>query len=176
MLAGPTPASCSVSLPLHGCKVALAVCGPQAADYTAVQTPASCSVSLPLHGCRVVPAVLWSASCRLKPTHPPAELLVTLSYCLHVRLLASRMRACCRGGRGPRHWVSKYGLTRPAPYALQFIALGYYYYSCATPCRSLIDAVCAAAFDARWIASPLASHWPAGLQVLLVSRCLCLQL
>ena len=40
----------------------------------------------------------------------------------------------------------------------------------------LIDAVCGAAFDARWIASPLASHWPAGLQVLLVSRCWCLQL
>ena len=38
----------------------------------------------------------------------------------------------------------------------------------------LIDAVCGAAFDARWIASPLASHWPAGLQVLLVSRvCAC---
>ena len=38
----------------------------------------------------------------------------------------------------------------------------------------LIDAVCGAAFDARRIASPLASHWPAGLQVLLVSRvCAC---
>ena len=102
-------------------------------------------------------------------------LFVTLSYCLHVRLLASRMRACCRGGRGPRHWVSKFGLTRPAPYALQFIALGYFF---TIPVRllaaRLIDAVCGAAFDARRIASPLASHWPAGLQVLLVSRvCAC---
>ena len=103
---GPRCELCSSHLaPAGTCKLQCVV-HLQAAVCTTVLAPASCSVSCL---CKLQMVLQMGF---IFPTRHPAELFVTLSYCLHVRLLAIRMRACCWGGRGPRHWVSRYGLTR----------------------------------------------------------------